>query len=256
LEIRRRLAQSNPQAYEPDVAQALNNLAVLYQGTQRFTESEAMYKESLEIRRRLTQTNPQAYEPYVAKTQYNIGFLKLRQEQYAAAIPAFEESLEIYRRIAKINPAQQQWYENSLYFLSQLYPAVKNYSSAYRINQEWLPIAKKKYEESPENLKGDYAGAVGSQSWYAIFMKQYTESEQLAREGLSVDSTKHFIYSNLAAALLFQGKYTEAEKIYQQYKSELKDGFLDDFQQFAEAGVIPKEREADVERIKKMLNEE
>ena len=139
--------------------------------------------------------------------------------------------------------------------LSQLYPAVKNYSSAYRINQEWLPIAKKKYEENPENWKGDYAGTVGKQSWYAIFMKQYAESEQLAREGLAVDSTKHFIYANLAAALLFQGKYVEAEKIYLQYKSELKDGFLDDFQQYAEAGVIPKKCEADVERIKKMLNE-
>ncbi len=87
-------------------------------------------------------------------------------------------------------------------------------------------------------------------------MKQYAKSEQLAREGLAIDSTKHFIYSNLAAALLFQGKYAEAEKIYRQYKSELKNGFLGDFQQFAEAGVIPKEREEDVENIRKMLNEE
>jgi hypothetical protein len=47
----------------------------------------------------------------------------------------------------------------------------------------------------------------------------------------------------------------EAEKIYRQYKDELKDSFLDDFKQFAEAGVIPKERDADVERIKKMLGE-
>ena len=44
-------------------------------------------------------------------------------------------------------------------------------------------------------------------------------------------------------------------KFYRQYKGELKDSFLNDFKQFAEAGVIPKEREADVEKIKKMLNE-
>ena len=87
-------------------------------------------------------------------------------------------------------------------------------------------------------------------------MKNYPEAEQLAREGLSIDSTKIFIYTNLAAALLFQGKYTESEQIYRQYKSELKESFLDDFKQFAEAGVIPKEYEADVEKIKKMLNEE
>ena len=111
------------------------------------------------------------------------------------------------------------------------------------------------YENNPETIKGGYTDNLGIQSIYALFMKQYTESEQYAREGLSVDPTKHWLASNLAAALLFQGKYVEAEKIYQQYKSELKDGFLDDFQQYAEAGVIPKEREADVERIKKLLNE-
>ena len=59
-------------------------------------------------------------------------------------------------------------------------------------------------------------------------MKQYAEAEQYAHEGLAVDSTQHFIYTNLAAALLFQGKYAEAEAIYQQYKDEMKNSFLDD----------------------------
>ena len=56
--------------------------------------------------------------------------------------------------------------------------------------------------------------------------------------------------------LLFQGRYKEAEQIYQQYKDELKDSILDDFNQFAEAGVIPKKYEADVEKIKKILMSE
>lgn len=71
-----------------------------------------------------------------------------------------------------------------------------------------------------------------------------------------MDSTKHIVYSNLAAALLFQGKYQEAEKIYRQYNSELKEGFLSDFEEFAKAGVIPKNREEDVENIKKILEED
>ena len=86
-------------------------------------------------------------------------------------------------------------------------------------------------------------------------MKQFAQAEQYAREGLQVDSTQHLIYTNLAASLLFQGKYEEAEQIYRQYKEDLKDSFLDDFRQFAEAGVIPKELEAEVERIKQMLEE-
>ena len=74
-------------------------------------------------------------------------------------------------------------------------------------------------------------------------------------EAIKVDSTQHIAYANLAAALLFQGKVEEAEKLYRQYKAEFKDGFLDDFAEFERLNVIPEERKKDVERIKAMLRE-
>jgi tetratricopeptide (TPR) repeat protein len=255
LEIYRRLAQSNPQAYEPDLANTLNNMAALYSDTQRFVEAEPLYKEALEIRRRLAQSNPQAYDPDLAQTQYNLGLLKIKTEQYSDAIPFFEGSLGISRKAAKKNPALQNNYVGSLYWLSLLYSETKNYPAIYAINQEWLPILKGMYENNPDGLKSNYVSTLGNQAFYAIFMKQFIEAEQYAREAIAIDSTKHIFYTNLAAALLFQGKYGEAEEIYRQYKDELKDGFLDDLKQFAEAGVIPKECEADVEKIKKLLEE-
>ena len=72
---------------------------------------------------------------------------------------------------------------------------------------------------------------------------------------LQVDSTQHLAYTNLAAAYLLQGKYQAAEKLYRQYKNEFKEGLLTDLDELAKAGVIPAERKADVEKIKKMLNE-
>ena len=249
LEICRRLAKSNPQAYEPDVAMTLNNLGNLYSDTQRFSESEIMNKEALEIHRRLAKSNPQAYEPDVAMTIYNCGLLNLKQEKYAEAIPLFEIALNIYRHLAQNNPAQQQWYVGSLYFLSTLYPTVGNNTSAYFINQEFLPYLLKRYEEDKDALRHVYARTLGGQSFYALFMNKFVEAEKYAREGLGVDSTQHFIYTNLAAALLFQGKYAEAEAIYQQYKDEMKNSFLDDIRRFAEAEIIPKRYEADVEKI-------
>ena len=255
LEIYRRLATSNPHLYEPYLANTLNNLATLYSDTQRYGESEAMYKDALEIRRRLATSNPQADEPNLAATSINYGLLNLKQKKYAEAIPMFEIALNIYRHLAQKNPVLQELYENSLFCLSTLYLAVGDYTSACQINQEWLPILKKKYEEDKDGLRKDYAEALGNQSICVIFMKQYAEAEQYAHEGLAVDSTQHFIYTNLAAALLFQGKYAEAEKLYCQCKDEFKEGILDDFRRFAEADVIPKKYEADVEKIKKMLNE-
>ena len=75
-------------------------------------------------------------------------------------------------------------------------------------------------------------------------------------EAIKVDSTKRIAYTNLAAALLFQGKVEEAENLYRQYKAEFKEGFLDDFAEYERLAVIPDERKKDVERIKSMLKEQ
>lgn len=255
LEICRRLAQKNPLAYTPEVAMIVHDLAILYMDNDHFTEAEAYYKEALEIRRQLAQTNPSAYEPDVAQTQFSYGRLKIRQNQYDEAILSFEEALDIYRRITKVNSSHQKWYEKSLYYLSSLYALQNEHKRAYIINLEWLPILKKQYETDPNTIHEKYAQALYWQSYFNIYLKLFSKAEEQAREGLSVDSTKEITASNLAAALLFQGKYNEAETVYRKYKEKMKDSFLDDFKQFSEAGIIPKEREEDVEKIKRMLNE-
>ena len=89
LEIRQRLAKSNPNAYEPNVAATLNNLASLYSDTQRFTESEEMYKQAFEIRQRLAKSNPNAYEPDVAAMLNNLALLYSNTQR-------FTESEEMY----------------------------------------------------------------------------------------------------------------------------------------------------------------
>ena len=255
LEIYRHLAYSNPQTYESDLANTLNGLAYLYSNNLQFSEAEPLYKEVLEIYRKLVQSDPQTYESDFAQTHYNLGWVKLNMKQYAEAIPYFEDALEIFRMVANVNPACLNQYEGSLFWLSKLYSTTKNYHDVYRINQEWIPILKAKYEENTERWKKDFDITLGSQAFYAIIARQYQEAEILSREALAIDSTQHWIQGNLAAALLLQGKYAEAEQIYRQYKDELKVSFLDDFNQFAEAGVIPKEREEDVEKIKKLLEE-
>lgn len=96
---------------------------------------------------------------------------------------------------------------------------------------------------------------MGNQSYNAILMKDFAESEKQAQDALAIDPSQHWIVTNLAAALLFQGKYEEAEKTYLQYKEELKDNFLNDFKDFGDAGIIPESHQAEVERIKQILNE-
>ena len=255
LAISRRLAKDNPSAYEPDVVHSLNNLANLYRVTSRFSDAEKMYKESLEIRRRLAKDNPSAYEPDVARSLNGLANLYSNTQRFSEAEKIYNESLEIYRRLAESNTSMQSNFSSVLYALSKLYDVVKEYKKVYEVNEELIPLLKDKYKNNPEQFKRDYAEIIGSQSFYCMFMSDFVKAEEYAREGLDGNSSLIFIYSNLASSLLMQGKYSEAKSIYRKYKLILKDAFLSDFKEFEEAGIIPKKRRKDVEKIKKMLNE-
>ena len=255
LEIYRRLVTDTPQAYEPYLASILSSLAILYHKTERQVACETMHLEALEIYRRMARNNPRVYEPRLATTLYSVGLLHWQEEQHSQAIPYFEEALTIYRALALQNPSYQKWYENSLNFLTQYYQMKGEHAKYIIVNEERIPILRKHFIEDAESYQKDYLNALGNQSLHSIFENKLIESEQYAREILSIDSTQIWVYSNIAASLLFQGKFAEAEAIYRQYKNELKDSFLQDFIDFEAAGIIPEERKADVERIRQMLME-
>ena len=179
----------------------------------------------------------------------------MSQNRRAEAIAPFCEAAKIYRQSVVERPADLPAYIGSLYMLSNLYISVGDYRASYESYQELLPLMKAEYETSPEAWRKGYSGSLANQSSLAIMQLHYAEAEQLAREALTVGHTRHVVNTNIAAALLFQGRYEEAEHLYRQYKDEMKDTFLEDFRQFGEAGAIPEERKGDVERIKGMLNE-
>ena len=58
LDIRRKLAQANPQTYLPYVAMTLNNLGNLQSGKNEFEDALKSYREALEVYRELAQPNP------------------------------------------------------------------------------------------------------------------------------------------------------------------------------------------------------
>jgi len=170
------------------------------------------------------------------------------------AIGSFERSLNLCKDMMN-DEAGKVLYALNLSFLVDLYSNDKDYATAYTYNKELLPLLKANYDDDADKCKAVYSGQLLSQSFYANILGKFEEGELHSLEALKVDPTQHLAYTNLAAAYLLQGKYEAAEKLYRQYKNELKEGFLSDFDEFAKAGVIPAKRKTDVEKIKKMLNE-
>lgn len=246
------LANTRSEAYKSSMAACYNNLASLYCDTHRFADGEQMYNSALEIYKRLMGENSFIYGQKLADCLFWFAHLQLKQGKSTEAISPLEQALEFYKKEAEQGKSID-FYTTIMSWLHQLYGQEKKYSQAYQCFKQNIPLLKTLYQLKNSDYIELLKGILVSQSFFAIFEKQYIEAENYSKEALEVDSTKHVAYSNLAAALLFQGKYQEAEKIYRQYKSELKEGFLSDFEEFSKAGVIPKNREEDVEKIKYLL---
>ena len=249
------LSKTNPQIYESALGDSYNNLANLYYVTQRFADSEQMFNSALEIYKRLMGENSFIYGQRLANCLFGLANSQVKQEKYTEAISPFEQALEFYKKEAEQGKSID-YYTKIMSSLDQLYGQEKKYSQAYQCFKRNIPLLKTIYRSDKNNYAELLKSILVSQSFYSIFEKQYVEAENYSKDALDVDSTKHVVYGNLAAALLFQGKYQEAEKIYRQYKSELKEDFLSDFEEFSKAGVIPKHREEDVEKIKQLLLKE
>ena len=106
------------------------------------------------------------------------------------------------------------------------------------------------------------ANLYNSLAWDQLLRKEYQAAEKSLHHGINLDSTTLILYTNLAPALLFQGKFEAAKAQYlywkdkdfnQQNLATYRDAFWADFRSFEDADCIPPERLADVAAIKKLL---
>ena len=257
LSICSRIAVADPQPLnESRLARTLNNFGILYHYNHRFSESEAYYKEALKYRRHLVEIDPRTYESDMAQTLHNLAILYSNIQRFTESEAIFKELLEIRRRLAVSNPqAYESGLAATLNGIANLYFSLERYTDSEEMYKEALIIDNRLAKINPKVYEHYVVEIYGKMSNLYLYMENYPKAEQSAKNGIALDSTQHWIASSLAIALLSQGKYDEAEKIYRQYKDELKDGFLDDIKQFSEAGLVPKERESDIEKIRHILEE-
>lgn len=195
------------------------------------------------------------YEPDLAGIQNNLGILYKDTQRYEDSEKMYLSAMEIYRRLAAVNP---QVYEPDLAMaqsnLGTLYKDTRRYEDSEKLCLSAMEIRRRLAAANPQVYEPYLVRACNNLSFLFLAQGNFEEAERYAREGAKYDSTHHTIYTNLAASLLLQGRYAEAEEIYLRYKEELKEDFLSDFEDFYQRGIIPPEREDDVERIKKLLS--
>jgi len=125
-------------------------------------------------------------------------------------------------------------------------------------------LDKKDKTESQHSINNQrmIARRYTSFSWEYLFVNEYAQSEQFARKAFEIDSTYSVSKTNLAHALLFQNRFSEAEAVYKELSQTIFRNnetytkvLLNDFDDLEKAGAIPEKYKDDVEKIKKILQE-
>ena len=138
LQLRRKLAEKNPDVYLPDVAMTLNNLGILLSDNNELVAARQAYEESLQLRRKLAEKNPDVYLPDVATSLNNLGVLFKANNEMVAAQQAYKESLQLYRKLAEKNPDV---------YLPYVATNLNNLGALLKVNNE-MDAAKQAYEEA------------------------------------------------------------------------------------------------------------
>ncbi|MFG2539396.1 tetratricopeptide repeat protein [Streptomyces sp. NPDC048511] len=103
--IRRRLASTNPEAYEEGLAAALNNLGSFLSRAGHRNETLEIGQEVLAIQRRLAAEDRAAHEPQLATALSNLGIHLWEAHRMDEAHVLTREAVAIRRRLADVNPA-------------------------------------------------------------------------------------------------------------------------------------------------------
>lgn len=100
VRIRTLLAAGDPEAYEPDLADSLGNLAVVLSELGRRREALDVAREAVTIRRRLAAADPRAHEPGLARALDNLGIRLVRVGELREGLAASREAVALHRRLA------------------------------------------------------------------------------------------------------------------------------------------------------------
>ncbi|MEM6802813.1 MAG: tetratricopeptide repeat protein [Bacteroidota bacterium] len=134
--------------------------------------------------------------------------------------------------------------------------AVKN----YQLLKKAIKHREEAFAKFPEDkeIQKNLADLYFNVSWYALFAQAFDESELAAQKALSLDSEAEAVVSNLTAALLFQGKYKEALKLYKKWQNQdwpderyvsYRKAFLADLEELEKAGIT----HPDVAKVRELL---
>ena len=235
----RRLAQTNPQEYEPSLARALNNLGIHWRNVGRLDKAMALFKEAVEVNRRLARANPAAHDLELAIALNSLGNLLPEAGQRDEGLRIAEEAVEVNRRLATANPvAYEHYLAMALNTFANALQVQARWRDALRPTEEAVEICRRLAAANPEAYEPTLATALdnlGTRLAVAASVGPGDEAQALA---LALARTEEAvrIYRRLAASSLARFEHDLARALNNLAMRLAQVGRLDEAVTVAEEG--------------------
>ena len=229
LEIRRKLAQMNPDDYLPDLALICNNLAILLGSTNAFKDAEKLYREALKIYRNLSEEDPDAYLPVLATNCNNLAVLYCNTGSFKEAEELYREALKSRRELTEENPdTYLPDLAGSCNDLAGLLYDTGSFKEAEELHRESLKIRRELAEKNPDAYLPSLAASCNNLAALLRDTGSFKEAKKLYREALKIrrelaeKSPDAYLpdlaisCSGLAILLRNTGSFKEAKKLYRE----------------------------------------
>ena len=208
-------------ADHPDVGEALNNLAMLYQDQGRLAEAEPLYRRSLGIWENALGADHQ----HVGTVLNNLAALYSAQGRYTEAEPVFKRSLAIREKALGTNHLD-------------VGASLNNLAALYRDqgrHDEAEPLVKRSWSIHEKALGSEHPAVGTVLSNLAVLYRgqdRFAEAEPLLKRSLAIREKalgpEHpavgMVLDNLAALYHDQGRYDEAQPLVRRSLAILEKG--------------------------------
>ena len=209
------------------LAEALNNLGCVYDASEEYKKSLAVFTECLELFSSLDKNNDVTFISYIARVNYNVGRAQIQLQDYNAAKEAFSLALVDYRKLDEVNPEKEKInLANNLVNSGLSLVKLHDYSNAIELYEEALDNYSILAEDDSKNMIPVIADTVFKLGIAYKGMSNYKKSKDDLEKALKIyfhlaeensgeyDIDIAEIYIELGSVLAELKKNRNAEKCY------------------------------------------
>jgi tetratricopeptide (TPR) repeat protein len=250
---------------EPKIANIQYYIGLLHFNTKNYIKSDSALNASLTLFQRVAKITPRVYTAQVGNVQNDLARLYKAQQNFAKADSMYSFVLALREKDTSgvgQQILQETWKDMANLYLEMADSEVKNADKVVPL-QKAVGFCDKLYLKEAKNQSSayvkQYAQIYGLLGVCQLFAKNFPAAESATRKALQLDEKQRWVTSNLAHALLLQGNYEEAEKIYKSLRNKkdekgklYKEVFLENLKDLEQEGVfsLPNEH---IEKIRKLL---